>query len=204
MLTLTGLLITACSSTTTVKESWVEPGNTDKIEKVYIIGITSNEAIRMHFEQAFSQELSDQDVRSVISYNGLPEDLEASKKRIIQEIKTNGCDSVLLTKLIRKMKEQDTTGAETRQGVKYSVPIHQGYWYNGWGNYYGNGYSVTSLQPDRPDITTLVVESVLYDLKTEKMIWSAQLETVEELDTKKMIKDYVKEVTKDLKQKGLI
>jgi hypothetical protein len=45
---------------------------------------------------------------------------------------------------------------------------------------------------------------VLYDLKTEEMIWSAQLETVVEGNIEKMMQDYVDTVTKDLKDKGLI
>jgi hypothetical protein len=36
------------------------------------------------------------------------------------------------------------------------------------------------------------------------MIWAAQLETVDEINIKKMLQGYVEEVTRNLKGKGLI
>jgi hypothetical protein len=48
------------------------------------------------------------------------------------------------------------------------------------------------------------VESVLYDLKSEEMIWAAQLETVLEGNIEEMMQDYAEIVTKDLKEKKLI
>ena len=54
------------------------------------------------------------------------------------------------------------------------------------------------------DFVILTIESVLYDLKTEEMIWSAQLETVVEGSIEKMVQDFVNTVSKDLKGKGLI
>jgi len=59
-----------------------------------------------------------------------------------------------------------------------------------------------------PTITTerviLTVESVMYDLKTEQLIWSAQFETAVEGSIDKMVEKYVQEVAKDLKGKKII
>jgi len=44
----------------------------------------------------------------------------------------------------------------------------------------------------------------MYDLKTEQLIWSAQYETVLEGGLDKMVQDYVKAASKDLKGKGFI
>jgi hypothetical protein len=54
------------------------------------------------------------------------------------------------------------------------------------------------------DFVVLTIESVLYDLKTEEMIWSAQLETVVEGNIDEMVQAFAEIVTKDLKGKGLI
>ncbi len=202
-LALTCLLATACSGTT-VKESWVKPGHSGKIENVYLIGIAKDESYRRLFEGALNRQLSGQGVQAVSSHKNLPKDQEGNREKIIQAMTANGCDSVLLTKLVRKRKEK---GPESPgyQVVKFSaIPIYQGSWYNGWGDYYSHSYSVVDIQPKPTETVTLTVESVLYDLKTQEMIWSAQLETVDELDIKKMFQDYVKKVTKNLKEKGLI
>ena len=44
----------------------------------------------------------------------------------------------------------------------------------------------------------------MYDLRTEELIWSAQLETTVEASIDNMMKNYVEQVAKDLKGKGLI
>ena len=100
-LALLGLLATACSSTT-VKNSWVKPGYSDKIENVYLIGIAKEEDYRRIFEETFKRRLSGQGVRAVTSHNDLPKDQENSRENIIKAMSANSCDSVLLTKLVRK------------------------------------------------------------------------------------------------------
>ena len=118
----------------------------------------------------------------------------------------NGCDSVLLTKLIRKRKDKGTSGKgiQVVQVAPVAAPVYVDPWYNNWGAYYYQSTGVKDIQPTTPGTTTLVIESVLYDLKTEERIWSAQLDTVKEIDIMKMIQDYVDAVVRNLKQKGLI
>jgi hypothetical protein len=202
-LALLGLLVTACSSTT-VKNSWVKPGYSDKIENVYLIGIAKEEDYRRIFEETFKRRLSGQDVRAVTSHNDLPKDQENSRENIIKAMSANSCDSVLLTKLVRKRTEAGTKGQGINVVKTTPVPLYYDPWYNSWGSYYNQGYSVVNIQPTTPGTTTLIIESVLYDLKTEERIWAAQLETVEEIDPIKMIRDYVEAVTRNLEGKGLI
>ena len=202
-LALLGLLATACSSTT-VKNSWVKPGYSDKIENVYLIGIAKEEDYRRIFEETFKRQLSGQGVRAVTSHNDLPKDQENSRENIIKAMSANSCDSVLLTKLVRKRTEAGTKGQGINVVKTTPVPLYYDPWYNSWGSYYNQGYSVVNIQPTTPGTTTLIIESVLYDLKTEERIWAAQLETVEEIDPIKMIRDYVEAVTRNLEGKGLI
>ena len=108
-LALLGLLATACSSTT-VKNSWVKPSYSDKIENVYLIGIAKEEDYRRIFEETFKRRLSGQGVRAVTSHNDLPRDQENSRENIIKAMSANSCDSVLLTKLVRKRTEAGTKG----------------------------------------------------------------------------------------------
>ena len=202
-LALLGLLVTACSSTT-VKNSWVKPGYSDKIENVYLIGIAKEEDYRRIFEETFKRRLSGQGVRAVTSHDDLPKDQKNSRENIIKAMSANSCDSVLLTKLVRKRTEAGTKGQGINVVKTTPVPLYYDPWYNSWGSYYNQGYSVVNIQPTTPGTTTLIIESVLYDLKTEERIWAAQLETVEEIDPIKMIRDYVEAVTRNLEGKGLI
>jgi hypothetical protein len=202
-LALTGFLLTACSSTT-VKESWVKPGYSNKVEAVYLIGIAKEEDYRRLFEEALKRQLSGQGVRSVASHNDLPKNQESNRDNIIKAMTVNGCDAVLLTKMVRKRKEAGTTGSGLQVVQVAPVPLYVAPWYSDWGAYYNQSYSVIDIQPTTPGTVTLTIESVLYDLKTGERVWSAQLETVKERDIKQMIQDYVDAVTRNLKEKGLI
>ena len=202
-LALLTIFATACSSTT-VKDSWVRPGYSDKVENVYLIGIAKEEDYRRIFEETFKQKLSMQDVHAVASYIDLPQDQENNKENIIKAMTANNCDSVLLTKMVRKRTEAGTKGQGIQVVKTTPVPLFYDPWYNNWGAYYNQSYSVINIQPTTPGTTTLIIESVLFDLKTEEKIWAAQLETVEGIDPIKMIRDYVEAVTRNLKGKGLI
>lgn len=198
-----GLFASACSSTT-VKDSWVKPGHTDKIENVYLIGIAKDESIRMLFENTFSRQLSGQGIKATSSFNDLPKDQEGNREKIVQAMTANGCDSVLLTKLVRKRREIVST-SPGKQMIKVNpVPLYVDPWYNSWGDYYYSSYSVINIAPKINEDVILTIESVLFNLKTEEMIWAAQLETVDEINIKKMLQGYVEEVTRNLKGKGLI
>ena len=205
LLALVGLLTTACSSST-VKNSWVKPGYADKVENVYLVGIAKEEDFRRLFEEAFKRKLTGQGVRAIPSHKDLAKSQESNRESIIREMEANGCDSVLLTKMIRKRKDKGTSGKgiQVVQVVPVAAPVYVDPWYNSWGSYYYQGTGVKEVQPTTPGTTTLTIESVLYDLKTEERIWSAQLEMVKEIDIMKMIEDHVDAVVRNLKQKGLI
>ena len=202
-LVLLGFLTAGCSSTT-VKNSWVKPDYPDQIENVYLIGIAKEEDYRRIFEEAMKRQLSERGVRAVVSYNDLPGDAENNKETIIQAMTANRCDTVLLTQLVRKRIEPGTRGEEIQIVKTTPVPLYYDPWYNSWGSYYNQSYSVINIQPTTPGTTTLMMESVLYDLKTGERLWAAQLETVQKIDPIKMIQDYVDAVTNNLKGKGLI
>ena len=198
------ILFTSACSSTTVKNSWVKPGYSDKIKNVYLIGIAKEEDYRRIFEETLKRKLSEQGVRAVASHNDLPRDHESLREDIIKAMAANGCDSVLLTKLARKRTEAGTKEQGIQVVKTTPTPLYYDPWYNSWGSYYNQSYSVVNIQPTTPGTTTLIIESILYDLKTEERIWAAQLETVKGIDPIKMIRDYVEAVTNNLKKKDLI
>lgn len=50
----------------------------------------------------------------------------------------------------------------------------------------------------------ITIESNLYDAASGELIWSARLETVMEGTMQSMIRDFIKVVTKDLLNQGVI
>jgi hypothetical protein len=203
ILTLVGLFMAACSSTY-MSGSWADSSYQGQIKNVYLIGVAKQEVNRRIFEDTFSHQLADSGVKGTASYNDLPSDMERTKETIKQRMVANGADSVLITKLTGQRSETVTSPGYASGYSSYGRGGYGGSRSRGgWGNY-SRSYDVVYQPPTTTNFVILTVESVLYDLKTEEMIWSAQLETVVEGNLEKMMQDYVETVTKDLKEKGLI
>lgn len=211
LLMLTGLQVIACSSTT-MSGSWSDTGYKDQVKNIFIIGIANNELNRRIFEDTFGNQLSSQGVKSVSSYKNFLATEEVDRETIVKAMVANGCDSVLLTKLTGQRTETMTNpeyyssrySGYGRGGYGRGNYGRDGYGREGWGSYYNYSYSVVYQPATTTEFVLLTVESVLYDLKSEEMIWSAQLETVLEGNIEKMMHDYAEIVTKDLKEKKLI
>ena len=211
-LMLVALLVAACSSTT-MSGSWSDPALAKKVKNVYIIGISKDETRRRIFEDTFGRQLSSQGIKTFSSYRDLPSNQETDREAIIQRMTAEGCDSVIITQLIDTRSETVTSPGRVsgyssggyyggRRGG-YRGSYRGG---GGWGGYYGNGRSsyVEYMPPTSTEFVIATVESVLYDLESEEMIWSGQLETVIEGNFEKMVQDFVKTVSKDLTEKGII
>lgn len=203
---LVALLVAACSSTTMLG-SWSNSDYKGQIKNIYILGIAEKELNRRIFEDTFGRNLSSQGVKTVSSYQSIPKNQETNEDVIKQTMTSNGCDSILMTQLTGQRKETVTNPGYATGGYSSGYGGRGGYgggYGGGWGNYYGRSSDFTYMPSTTTDFVIVTIESVLYDLKTEEMIWSAQLEVVVEESIEKMVQDFAEVVTKDLKAKGLI
>lgn len=203
-----GVAIVACSGPE-MTGSWTSSDFKGPIKKVYIVGMAKREINRRVFEDSFNNQLFSMGVSSEASYRDFTTIEEVNKEALAQEMAARGCDSVLLTRLIGQRKETVVTPGRT---YGYSPgPYYGGYGgyarpahYSTWGGYYSRHYNVFYEPATSTELIILTLESVMYDLKTEQLIWSAQYETVVEGGLDKMVQDFVKAASKDLKGKGLI
>lgn len=203
-----GLVMVACASSN-MTGSWTNSDFQGPIEKVYVVGIAKNEMNRRVFEDAFSNQFFREGISSAASYRDITFSSEINKEDVAQKMAEHGCDSVVLTRLIGQRTELVTTPASG--AVYISGPYYGGYGrynrpghYGSWGNYYGHRQVVAYTPTTTTERVIVTVESVMYDLKSEELIWSAQYETAVEGSIDEMIGAYVKEVAKDLKNKKII
>ena len=210
-LLLTGLLVASCSSTKTT-DSWSDQSYKGQIKNVYIIGIAKDDLNRMIFEDNFESSLAKEGVKAIASFkDNLPTNQEIDREDIIQRMRNNSCDSVLLTRLVSQRTKGSMSGGRRsytytpgpRSGDLTFHKLPKDSYYRSWSSYYSYG-RINYVEPARADFVVLTVESVLYDLHTEELIWSAQLETRLEGNFENMVQTFVNEVTRDLRKKGLI
>ena len=95
----------------------------------------------------------------------------------------------------------EETKTKTLRGYVYYEPAQ---FYRGMHDYYGRAYSAVYNPPVNISKTTIRLESNVYDVATEKLIWSAQSDVV---DAKLLKSDYARIVNlllDDLRKKKLI
>lgn len=205
------LLLSACANTT-VSRSWKSPDFTAHINKTYIIGISKDELKRRVFEDSFSEKLSKYGVQGVASYKDLPQSKETDKTAIARKVKINNVDSVLMVRIINERTEQVVTPARissTTTAPNYSDRYNRNRDYRPADHYYdyGSYYSrstETVYEPSRvTDIKIETIEANLYDAKSAKMVWSAQLELFVDGSADRLLKDFINTAVADMRSKGL-
>lgn len=197
------VLLAACSSTV-LTASWKNPDYRGQVRKVYIVGIAKNEINRRIFEDEFSQQLQLRGVTGISSYKDLASASEADQQAVTERVRANGADSVLMTRLVGSRTEEVSTpgrisGYSSSPGGFAPAP-----YYRNWGSYYDRRFEATYEPPTVAQFEIATIEANLYDVKSGELIWSAQLDTVIEPNLQKLIADFVKIVSEDLQQQGLI
>jgi hypothetical protein len=198
----------ACSSTT-VTGSWKNPDYTGTVRKVYVVGIVKQELTRRMFEDEFVRQLQSYGVNGIASYKDLFDVQQAGKEQVGERVSKNGADSVLMTRIFAKRTEEVVNPGRISS---YETGPYYGYprayapdpYYRNWGSYYDRSFATIYEPPSVTRFEVVTVEANLYDAKSGELIWAAQLDTVVEGNTQKMITDFIETVSKDLRQNGLL
>ena len=208
VLMLTGLTMVACASSD-MTSSWTNDTLKGPVKKVYVVGIGKSEMNRRIFEDAFTNQFFRNKISSAASYRDIDFSNEINRELLAQKMVKHDCDSIVLTRLIGQRQETITTSLY--EPIYYPGPYYGGYGrynrprhYGSWGSYYAHPDNLHYDPTITTERTLVTVESVMYDLQTEQLIWSAQFETAVSGSIDKMIDKYVNEVTKDLKKKKII
>ena len=171
----------ACKTTdTNFSQSYRNPGYEETVfKKILVIAVASDQESRQAFEDALSSAIGGA-ARSSIEV--LPKDEQISEDELHAAINTGGFDAVLLSRLLSVEKSQDYTPPK-----KYNNPRTRYYpaspgWGYGYGGFYGF-YGTTFAEVHEPGYfdtsTTLKLETNLYSVATNELVWTGQSETVD-------------------------
>ena len=203
LLVAAGMVLGACSSTS-ITGSWKNPDFTGKVEQVYVIGIAKQETTRRIFEDEFSKQLAVLGVTGMPSYTDLKINEETNQDLIAAKMKANGVDAVLMARAVSSRTEQVVnpgyvSGPAYGRGYYYPDPYYRHY-----GGYYARSYDIVYQPATVSEFQIVTIEANLYSAASGELIWSAQLETVVEANLSSLINDFIKVVTRDLREKGLL
>lgn len=189
-------LLSSCS-TSRLLTSWEnEAHKSYVIDHVLVIGIAKNETKRRIYEDTFTDSLVDSGINAVASYTASQQPIEPDEKQLREVIRKTNADSVLITHLVSANEKNSYQPHSTIIGTNsYSRGLY-GYYPMIYNSVYQSGSYLTK--------TKVVLETSLYDVKTEERIWTAQTESIDPVMTRKYYQQLIDLFLDDLKNKKLL
>ncbi len=157
------VLLPSCSPTTKLASVWRDDGYQNHPKKMMIIGEFKNPGNRRIFEDEMVKQLEALGTDAVGSYTAIPERTEVDRDMVTAKMNELGADAVLIARVVDKKTVSTFVPGTVRPGY----PGYGG----GWHGYYA--YSSSNTVQDE----FAVLQTNLYDLKTDKLIWTAVSET---------------------------
>ena len=169
------MLLAACASTQ-LKAVWKDPGYHDRPAKIMVIGIAKNPINRRLFEDEFVAQIKARGMDAIASYTVLPDKHQDDQEVIAAKVKESGVDTILITRLVSK-KIVKTYVPATPYFPPSSAPYFPPPAYGSWMDYYGYGYNYMYTPGYIAEDEYGVIESNLYDAKSDKLVWASSSET---------------------------
>ncbi len=189
------ILFASCTSTKIVN-SWREPDkhvHMNELNKVLVIALIENEINRYKAEHQIVKYL---DGKGFVSHDYLDDSFnQKNETEIMQKIKEDGFDGIVLMRLVDVDKET------------VFIPAENNYYptdFQNFGDYYKmhhyryqtSGYYLTTK--------TYILETVIFSVRDNKIIWTGITETFEPDGIKKMTNEISKVIYKQMVQEGFI
>lgn len=186
------LLLASCTTTTVMKDVWKDKAYQGKPQKIIVIMAAKSTDMRNLFENRFVGELNARGNNAFQSHTIIPMEQLHDKELVKSKIVSSGADTVLISRLI------DTKTIESyNPGLIYVVPD----FYYGWWGYYNvvfADYGYTG------DVRVAYIETNLYDVGTEKLIWSGHSKTERTEGEQQLITAFIQLMLKKLASDGII
>ena len=188
------MLLAACASTQ-LTSVWKDPSYQTRPAKIMVVGVAKNPLNRRLFEDEFVQQFKSRGTDAIASYTVVPDEQQGDQKAIAEKVAELGADTVLITRLVSKKIVQVYV-----PGSPYYPPP----FYGNWPDYYGYGYRYMYTPGYIADDEYAVIETNLYEAKSNKLIWAASSETGIGDSDQNLIQSYIGVMVKTMIGLGLL
>ena len=202
LLSIATLVLSSCANTK-ITQSWVEPDNKKSYSDLLIIVIGEIEQNRRAFESYFIEELNSHNIEAIASYKLIKSDAKIDRDTVVKAIDGLGIDGVIITHMVGVEEETVHRSAGYGYGGAYGGYYGAGH-YGGMYSYYPHVNSYVHNPGYYTTHETYTLETTLYDVETEQLVWSARSRTFSPESVDEVIVDLTKLLISDLEEKNLI
>ena len=187
----------ACSSTQTTA-TWSNPkSEPQSFQKVAVLGILGNMSTRQSFEYQIVEQLQKENVPAVAAMTMLPPKRKnVNVDQMIRRLHQQGVDAVMVVSLSDVNRQ--------KQYVPGSTYVAPRTYYNRFGDYYVHTYRRVHTPGYVRRTTTYFLESTLYDLRNQELIWTSEAKSTDPNSLKSASKSYAKSIVKSLNKDEII
>lgn len=192
---LIAFLLTGCSQTKITSVWFDKEYRGGEIDAVFVVGVSRDGGVRRIFEDEFVSQFKQRGVKAMASYRLLPDKDLRDEEKLDSQVKESGSETILMTRVL-----------EIRKDTQYTLPDYgytpPSYYYGGWHGYYSRAYMVSPGYAVQYE--TAVLETNLYDLKTDTLIWSARSDAPVDGNVGEHIKEFANSIINQLAEAKLI
>ena len=192
-----GLAIVSCvavlgaCSTTSVEQVWHDPGKADaRMGKTLVIAVAPRNDTAVALEDEWVRQLQQRGIDCRALHALLPGEGRPDKQRVVDAVKSNAIDTVLVSRIVEKKAVQSEV--PVGGAPMGSLPGYYGNWYD----YYGTSRSFAGTGSYTVEREVAVLETNLYEASSEKVFWSARSDTFLEGSAEELIRGFVDAMTK--------
>jgi hypothetical protein len=201
MVLCSALVLSACAST--FVSTWKAPDAQPlelKGAKVAAVVMMEGRASRKLAEDTLAREITERGAQGIAMYKIAPDAKPSDEAANRAALEKAGIQGVVVMRPKSINKDISSTPVQT-----YSDPRYAGY----WGGYYGYGWGSPYIGANTSggDIhveTVVAVETLVYSLKQNKLVWSGQSKTTNPPETEDFVRELAAAAAKELQKEGLI
>jgi hypothetical protein len=195
-------IITGCSPSQKIIGSWADPDakSMGPYKKAFVVVLSKNKDANYYIETQITKLLKSRGFQVVQCTDIFPPDFAITKdftrEQLQKALTEAGCDAVLSLALL------DTKTVETYHPGYAYTPMSYGY-YGSFYGYYNYYYPVVYTDDYYSIDKSYYLETNLYDLATDKLIWSIQSEATNPKNLDEWFDKFSPLILNHLKEKGL-
>lgn len=192
-LVLVGALVLAACSTTAFHSTWKAPEAkpvSARGEKVIALVVSANQASRRAAEDALARELTRRGAVGIAAYTVLGDADLKNEAQIKGAFEKAGAAGVVVLRPVGKEKEVYTTPS-VYMGPSYGTL---------WGGYYPGAWSAPQVHTN----TIVIVETLVYSLRQNKLVWAGESRTTNPSDVDAFVQELAAEAVEAMKKQGVL
>ena len=158
-------------------------------QKVAALVITDDQSLQMSGEEALARELGARGVEGVATYRFAPREELKTAAKARPWFERAGVAGVVAMR----------PAAVEREKVYSPVVWASGYYQSYWG-YYDYGWTNVGAVRASGTRTRVIVETLIFDLRRDKLVWAATSETKEQTNLQEFITDLVRAAAEEMRK----